>query len=143
MIEVKIHPLGADSNHYRYVVITAQYKNKWIWVKHRERDTWEIPGGHVEEGESPDEAAKRELFEETGAVKFQIKSICDYSVKINGKEGMSRLYFAKVDELGLLPESEICCVELFDYIPEKLTYPDIQPILLNEVINSITQEQAI
>ena len=28
--------------------------------------TWDIPGGHVESGESPEDAAKRETLEETG-----------------------------------------------------------------------------
>jgi len=28
---------------------------------------WDIPGGHIEKGEIPEEAARRELYEETGA----------------------------------------------------------------------------
>lgn len=38
-----------------------------LFVKHPERG-WEIPGGHLEEGEGPEEALLRELQEETGAV---------------------------------------------------------------------------
>ncbi|WP_026918033.1 NUDIX hydrolase [Gordonia shandongensis] len=31
-----------------------------------ERGCWSVPGGHVEPGEAPKEAAAREVFEETG-----------------------------------------------------------------------------
>ena len=107
MLEVKTHPLGKDNGQYLFVVIVTQYQDKWVWVKHRERDTWEIPGGHIEKGESADEAASRELIEETGAIKFTIKPFCDYSVIAGNKSGISRLYFAIIDEIGPLPESEI------------------------------------
>jgi 8-oxo-dGTP diphosphatase len=132
MVEVGIHPIGADQGQYDFVVIAAQYKGKWVWVKHRDRDTWEIPGGHIEKGEAADEAAKRELFEETGAINFSINAVCDYSVLMKGKKGISRLYFAKIEELGPLPESEISCIDLYDEMPEKQTYSEIQPILLEE-----------
>ena len=38
---------------------------KVLFVEHPQRG-WEIPGGHIESGESPDEAMLRELHEETG-----------------------------------------------------------------------------
>lgn len=38
-----------------------------LFVQHPTRG-WEIPGGHLEEGESPEEAMIRELREETGLV---------------------------------------------------------------------------
>lgn len=38
-----------------------------LFVQHPKRG-WEIPGGHLEEGESPEEAMIRELREETGLV---------------------------------------------------------------------------
>jgi 8-oxo-dGTP diphosphatase len=137
MLEVKTHPLGKDNGQYLFVVIVTQYQDKWVWVKHRERDTWEIPGGHIEKGESANEAASRELIEETGAIKFSIKPFCDYSVIAGNKSGISRLYFAIIDEIGPLPESEIGSVAFFENLPEKLTHPGIQPILFGEVKESI------
>ena len=38
--------------------------------RHRERDTWEMQGGHIEANETPLEAARRELYEESGALEF-------------------------------------------------------------------------
>ncbi len=49
-----------------YVVIGTRYLDKWVFVRHKLRRTWEIPGGHIEEDETPLEAAQRELQEETG-----------------------------------------------------------------------------
>jgi 8-oxo-dGTP pyrophosphatase MutT (NUDIX family) len=41
-------------------------EGKILLLKHRKLDKWMQPGGHVEDGETPDEAAKREALEETG-----------------------------------------------------------------------------
>ena len=37
-----------------------------LFLKHKKYDVWLQPGGHVEERETPDEAAVRETLEETG-----------------------------------------------------------------------------
>ena len=66
--------IPADAN-IKYAVIVAQYQGKWILCRHNDRTTWEIPGGHRESDETPDEAAARELWEETGATKARIKPI--------------------------------------------------------------------
>ena len=59
----------------KFAVIISKYQNKWVFCKHKLRDTFEIPGGHREENENILETAKRELYEETGAIDFKIKPI--------------------------------------------------------------------
>ena len=58
----------ADDSLLRFAVICARYQNQWLLVRHRERRTWECPGGHREPGEDIDATARRELWEETGAL---------------------------------------------------------------------------
>ncbi len=109
-----------------------------MFVKHRERDTLEVPGGHREAGENIAQTAARELFEETGAIKYMLRQLCPYSVNENGM-----LFYAEIEELGELPASEIERVELLDEPPAELTrwtYPAIQPFLLEKVQNILSME---
>ena len=80
MVEVKFYDRVEDSL-LKFAVIIAKTEGKWIFCKHKERDTLEVPGGHREAGETILETAKRELKEETGAVDFHIRPVCVYSVK--------------------------------------------------------------
>ena len=101
-------------------MIISKAENKWVFCKHKERDTYEIPGGRREEGEAIDEMAKRELYEETGALKYDIKPVCVYSVigknRVNetGDEVLGMLYFANIKTFESVLYSEMEKVELFD-----------------------------
>ncbi|WFD11376.1 NUDIX hydrolase [Tepidibacter hydrothermalis] len=135
MGQVHFHTIGdvCDSK-LEFGVIVAEFKDKWIFVRHRERDTWEIPGGHREKDENIDHTASRELFEETGAKKFIITPICDYSVTINNNTRFGRLFCSEIKELGELPNLEIEEIKLFNVLPENLTYPNIQKYLYEKVL---------
>ena len=117
----------------KYAVIIARYQGKLLWCRHQDRDTWEIPGGHIEPGETAFEAAVRELQEETGAVDFDIAPVCWYNLIFdNGHHGSaSLLCIADVTSLGEL-QAEIAEVRPFDEMPSALTYPKIQPFFLAE-----------
>jgi len=141
MTEVKFYnPLFEPDTKLTYSVISAKFEGQWIFVRHHKRSTFEIAGGHIESGENSDEAARRELMEETGALKFDIDCLATYSVTKDDITGYGRLYFAKVFEIGPLPDiSEIAEVILLDHLPENLTHPDIQPSLFEKTQEYLDQ----
>ncbi len=133
-------PEFIKNTNLKYSVIATRYKGKWILVRHNDRFTWEIPGGHIEPDEDPDYTASRELKEETGAEKFRVDFVTVYSVEKDGMTGYGKLYFAEVDELGTIPDtSEIAEISFFETLPGNLTYPDIQPLLFERVITFLTK----
>lgn len=129
MLEVKFYDTVEDEK-LKYAVIAARYNGKWVFCKHKERSTYEIPGGHREQGETILEAAKRELYEETGAVEFDITPVCVYKVDAYGM-----LYYADIYKFGELPDFEMERVYYFDDLPDKLTHPFIQPALFDKCIH--------
>ena len=137
MLKVKFYDSVNDSL-LKFAVIVSQSNGKWVFCKHKERDTYEVPGGHREPEESILETARRELQEETGAVKFEIKPICVYSVtgktRVNatGEETFGLLYFAEISEFAKELHSEMEKVVLMDELPENWTYPLIQPKLIEK-----------
>ena len=114
----------------KYAVIVALYRGKWIFCRHRERNTWELPGGHREPGETIEAAARRELYEETGAVDFDLAPLGAYAVVRSGVPTCGMLYAARVRALEGTLHSEIETIKIAAALPASWTYPDIQPKLL-------------
>ncbi len=109
-------------------VVVSRYRGKWVLCRHKLRDTWEVPGGHREDGESILEAARRELYEETGAKAFYLIPVCVYFITT-----YAMLYYGEISEFASLPESEIETVAFFEELPGQLTYPSIHPKLVEKV----------
>lgn len=76
------------NNHIRNVPLThslviGKHEGKYLLMYNKWRQYWELPGGIIDEYETPRECAARELFEETnqsikqltfkGLMKFQLK----------------------------------------------------------------------
>ncbi len=137
MVEVKFHD-HVDDKLLKFAVIISRTKGKWVFCKHRERDTYEVPGGHREIGEDILATARRELREETGAVDFSIKPVCIYSVK--GKTSINKsdedetfgmLFVADIFSFEEI-HSEIESILITDKLIDNWTYPLIQPKLMDE-----------
>lgn len=137
-MKTEFYSIGTiDEEKFDFAVICAAYKGEWILVRHKERNTWELPGGRREENEDINVTASRELFEETGARDYELEHVCDYSVTNDGRTTFGRVFYARVTEIGPLPESEIGEVRLFKDLPDNMTYPAIQPLIHNRVLERL------
>ena len=128
----------------KFVVIASQHKDKWVFVQHKARQTWEMPGGHIEENESADDAAKRELHEETGAIEFDLYPVIDYNVispDAPGDHSWGRLYWADIVTFAELPDLEIGKVCVADSCPGEWTYAAIQPQLQGAIENWLEERR--
>ncbi|MBQ8962122.1 MAG: NUDIX domain-containing protein [Ruminococcus sp.] len=136
MVEVKFYNEVNDKL-LKFAVIVAKTDNKWVFCKHRERNTFEVPGGHRENDESIIDTAKRELYEETGATEYTLKPVCVYSVtapdNFNGEETFGMLYYADIQSFEAELHSEIEHIVISEHLVDQWTYPLIQPRLIEEV----------
>src|SRR5690606_9944935 len=95
----------------------------WLLTEHRSRGL-EFPGGKVEEGETAEEAAIREVMEETGGVVKKLYYIAQYFV--TGRSGtiIKNVYYAPIETLK-----------------EQPTYYETNgPVLLNEIPENIKEK---
>lgn len=138
MLEINFYEEAADEL-LKFAVIIAKTDGKWVFCKHKERDTYEVPGGHRELDETIVETAKRELMEETGAIDFSIQPVCIYSVKgktrINKTEddiSFGMLFVADIVSFEKELHSEIEKILITEELVDNWTYPLIQPQLMEE-----------
>ena len=124
----KVCPLGTLAP-YKYVVVMSKYQGKILLSRHRDRTTWETQGGHIEPGETPLDAARRELYEESGALDFDIRPIFDYWAGDENGGASGQVFAAQIRTLGPMPRSEMAEVRAFDEVPSNVTYPAITPEL--------------
>ncbi len=144
MLEIRFYdPAAVRDDRLVFAVIITKSGGRWVFCKHKARSTYEFPGGHHEAGETILETARRELYEETGALEYELTQICAYSVagetNVNrtGEELFGMLFFADIHTFEPELHYEIERLLITDALPQNWTYPDIQPVLMKKAIESL------
>lgn len=110
----------------------AYQNNKLLLTKTRRG--WEIPGGHIEEGEDISTALKRELLEEAGIVQVTDIKLFGYRKIVNGQQNYNRStgkpypmvsylphYFVQFDNRLTKPTGDDCYDSgLFDWYSDEV-----------------------
>jgi 8-oxo-dGTP diphosphatase len=81
-----------------HVLVICTFYNQWLLTKHKRRG-YECPGGKREEGETLIEAAKREVYEETGAILKTIELIGEYKVANIQDSFVKTIFYGEVESL--------------------------------------------
>ncbi|WP_318507903.1 RNA deprotection pyrophosphohydrolase [Bacillus sp. T3] len=82
----------------RHVLVLCRFVDKWLLTAHKERG-WEFPGGKIEVGESAEQAAIREVFEETGGLLETFFPLGEYRVSNGRSSFVKTIFFGSVKEL--------------------------------------------
>lgn len=108
----------------KHVWIISLYKNQWLLTKHGSRGI-EFPGGKVEEGETAEEAAVREVMEETGGVVKDLQYVAQYFVSGKRDIIIKNVYFANIESL----------------IDQETYYETLGPVLLDKIPTNVKENQ--
>lgn len=117
-------------------------EKKEILLVHHNKEHWDLPKGHVEEGETEEQTAAREVKEETN-IDVEINNRYRYTTKYSPKEDVMKevIYFlaksiSENKKAQLEEVSEVKWFEFEDAI-NKITYDNSREVLtkLKEDLN--------
>ncbi|MED0764800.1 NUDIX domain-containing protein [Aneurinibacillus thermoaerophilus] len=94
-----------NAGHVLVLAFAGEDRQEIVLTRHKCRG-WEVPGGKVEPGEKPEEAARRELLEETGVEAESLHWIGQYIIDSGpgAKKAVKNIYTGMVKEWGEIPE---------------------------------------
>ncbi|KNF10153.1 ADP-ribose pyrophosphatase [Gottschalkia purinilytica] len=103
-------------------IVFLFYNNGLVMAFNPKRKVWEFPFGKIQSGETLEECAIREAFEEAGAVITNIKALGYYTLKRKGGKDKIAIFSADVERFEPKPVwSETDLVKIFDTLPENIS----------------------
>lgn len=79
----------------KHVLVICQNGEEWLLTSHKKRGL-EFPGGKMEPGETLEEAARREVYEETGAILGEITFLAEYKICDPSRTFVKSVFWGKV-----------------------------------------------
>lgn len=142
-VEFSVNPVFGEPWH---VFVLSRYKGRWVLTKHRERG-FEFPGGKREAGESIEETAIREVYEETGGLVGQLQFLGQYKVHDPVKPFVKSIYYAELREIEkkqnyLETEGPIFMESLPDVLGEEFSFimkDEIVPLSISRLDDGTLQ----
>ncbi|WP_163101145.1 RNA deprotection pyrophosphohydrolase [Peribacillus alkalitolerans] len=117
-----------------HVLVICKWKGKWLLTRHKERGL-EFPGGKLEKGETLQQAAIREVREETGAEIEKLTYIGNYKVDSDQGSFVKTVYFATLSYIYPLEQFlETDGYFLLDELPETFHDDQFSFIMKDQVI---------
>lgn len=84
-----------------FTMMVTKYQGRYVLHYNPERGQWEIPGGGINEGETPEQGAHRELMEESSQVATSMicRGVFKFWLKDIDREEYGVLYTTEVGEM--------------------------------------------
>lgn len=98
-------------------LVIPKYQGKTLMIFNRWREEWELPGGKIEDDETPHDAAVRELAEETGQIVESVDYVgwMKFRLKPDDRLELGVLYTCILNELqSFKPNDEASKIGFWD-----------------------------
>lgn len=95
LVEFSSKPEFGESWH---VLVLCRFQDQWVLTRNRKRGL-EFPGGKREQGETIEEAAIREVYEETGGVVNGLRFLGQYKVHDAKKPFVKSIYYTELSSI--------------------------------------------